>query len=82
MWAQVYSSTADDPLGGAFGAAFAEVSMEAMADAGPEALNNFRKELIDAQRKKVYGMISWSPIWAYYHLLKSELQVEENSDGR
>ena len=56
--------------------------MEAMADAGPEALNNFRKELIDAQRKKVYGMISWSPIWAYYHLLKSELQVEENSDGR
>ena len=29
--------TADDPLGGAFGAAFAEVSMEAMADAKAEA---------------------------------------------
>lgn len=33
----------------------------------------FRTKMIDAQRDKSNGLMNWSPIWAYYHLLKNEL---------
>lgn len=45
--------------------------------------NSYRGKMIDAQRTKAGGKINWSPIWAYYHLLKKELdnhlkQEQEN----
>jgi hypothetical protein len=55
--------------------------MEKKASDGLRALEDIRKELIAAQREKVYGMINWSPIWAYYHLLKADLQIKEQHNG-
>ena len=50
--------------------------------------NSYRGKMIDAQRNKAGGKINWSPIWAYYHLLKKELDTflaelkQEQTDGR
>jgi hypothetical protein len=43
-------------------------------------LNRYRAKVIQAQKRGIPNFTNWSPVWAYYHILKKDLQVSFNEE--